>query len=218
MRAAAVIPAYNAEKSIGEVIERTLQFVERVVVIDDGSKDRTSDQIRLYDVEGIFLENNKGKANAIRLGLKRSASFDAVVALDADLQHRPEEIPALLSEIEKGADLCVGSRFLSDHSSMPFSNRFSNSVASRLVSFFAGQRLTDPQSGFRALRGTLIPDLELKAERYSIEHIMILEAARKKFMIKEVPITCLYGDEESSIRTIRDTVRVTKDILGFVLR
>lgn len=217
MRSAAVIPAYNASNTVGEVIERTLPFVERVIVIDDGSSDRTADEIKKYDVEGVFLNKNAGKANAIRLGLDKSRKFDAVVALDADLQHQPEEIPRLLSAIKGGADLCIGSRFLSDHSSMPFSNRFSNAVASRLISLFAGERLTDPQSGFRALNNTIIPQLELKAERYSIEHIMILEAARKGFRIKEVPVTCLYGDEESGVSAITDTIRVTRDIIRFLL-
>ncbi len=217
MRIGAVIPAYNVEDTIEEVVDRTIPFVERIIVVDDGSDDSTASLAKCNGADCFKLEKNTGKANATKMGLRKCGDLDAVVTLDADLQHCPEEIPLLIEEIKNGTDLCIGSRFFKENSSMPWANRFSNAIASRVISRLSGQRLTDPQSGFRAIHSRILPHLELKAERYSIEHIMILEAARKKFRIREVPISCIYGDERSNIRIFSDSLRVTYDILRFVL-
>lgn len=218
MRSAAVIPSYNVERSIGEVVKRAVSFVDLVVVVDDGSIDTTAEEARRNGAKVISLEENTGKANATKVGLKNCLDYTAVVTLDGDLQHCPEEIPRLLAEIEQGADLCIGSRFLNGQVSMPLGNRISNRVASRIISTISGQRISDPQSGFRALDGEVLPRLELRAEKYAIEHVMILEAAKKGLEIREVPINCIYGDEESQIRVFSDTIRVAYDILRFVLK
>lgn len=218
MKSAAVIPGYNVSKTIGEVVRRTLPMVDQVIVVDDGSQDNTAEVARESGALTITLDENTGKANATRVGLRRCEGFDVVVTLDGDLQHCPEEIPALIEGVMDGAQLCIGSRFFNDHSSMPFGSRFSNRVASWIISLLAGQRITDPQSGFRALDGRIVPELELRAERYAIEHVMILEAARKGFTIKEVPISCIYGSEQSNVRVLQDTCRVVYDILRFISR
>jgi glycosyltransferase involved in cell wall biosynthesis len=218
MKSAAVIPAYNVERSIGEVVRRTLPFVDKVLVVDDGSSDNTAGEAQRNRATVISLDVNTGKANATKVGLRECSGFGVVVTLDGDLQHCPEEIPRLLEEIKNGTDLCIGSRFLNGQNSMPLRNRISNIAASRIISFISGQRLSDPQSGFRALDGKIISELELKAEKYAIEHVMILEAAKNEFKIKEVPITCIYGDEKSQVRIFSDTLRVAYDILRFVLR
>jgi glycosyltransferase involved in cell wall biosynthesis len=218
MKSVAVIPAFNTGGSIGEVVRRTLPFVDHVIVVDDGSLDNTASEAELHDAMVISLEKNRGKAHATKVGLSECSDFEAVVMLDSDLQHCPEEIPKFLHEIKNGADLCIGSRFLGGPHKMPFGNWMSNRFASRAISLIAKQPLSDPQSGFRALKGEIVSDLELRARRYSIEHIMILEAAQKNYRIKEVPISCIYGGEESHIKIFSDTLRVTHDILRFVLR
>jgi glycosyltransferase involved in cell wall biosynthesis len=218
MKLAAVIPAYNVSETIGEVVERTLPFVDRVIVVDDGSGDNTALEAKKQGAEIVSLAKNTGKANATRVGLKECDGFEVVVTLDGDLQHCPEEIPKLVEEVRNGSHLCIGSRFFNDHSIMPFGSRLSNKTASTVISFFAGQKLTDPQSGFRALDGKILPELELRAERYAIEHIMILEAARKGFVIKEAPISCIYGEEQSNVKIFSDTLRVVYDLLRFILR
>ena len=218
MRTVALIPAYNAAGTIGEVVKRTLSFVDKVIVVDDGSTDATAKEAEHQGATVLSIGKNTGKANAIRTGLRKCHGFDAVVLLDADLQHCPEEIPRLIEEIKNGADLCIGSRFLNGKVKMPLGNRFSNSTAGRIISFLSGQRLTDPQSGFRALNGKMAISLELRAERYAIEHIMILEVSRKKGRIKELPISCIYGDEVSHIRIFSDTLRVMYYVIRFVLQ
>jgi glycosyltransferase involved in cell wall biosynthesis len=217
MKAGAVIPAYNAEKTIGDVVRRTLKNVDTVIVVDDGSWDSTAEVAERAGATVIRHPRNLGKARALKTGFKNLPECELVVMLDADLQHLPEEIPRLLEAVQERCDLCIGSRFLSSAEDMPTSCRISNKVAASIVSFLAKQRITDPQSGFRAIRKAKLDLLELKADRYSIEHIIILEAASKGLRIAEVPISCVYGEERSNIRPFRDTVRVAHNILRFVL-
>ncbi|MFQ5815568.1 MAG: glycosyltransferase family 2 protein, partial [Candidatus Hydrothermarchaeaceae archaeon] len=119
--------------------------------------------------------------------------------------------------IDEGGDLCVGSRIMSGAAGMPLSRRLSNWFASYLISFLVGQKITDPQSGFRAIRRSKLDLLELRAERYAIEHVMILEAAKKGLRVEEVPISCRYGDIESDINALRDTLRVVYHITRFLV-
>ena len=214
----AVIPAYCEEKTIKEVVERTRKFVDRVIVVDDGATDNTFEEARSTGAEVLRHEKNMGKAGALKTGFASLGECDIVVTLDGDLQHLPEEIPNLIAGIEKGADLCIGSRFLGDSKCMPLSNRISNKVAAALLNVLSGQKITDPQSGFRAIRREALEKLELPADRYAIEHIMILEAAKKGFKIREVPISCIYGGEKSHISPTRDIVNVIYHILRFILR
>lgn len=217
MTAVAVIPAFNAEKTIGEVVERSLKFVDAVIVVDDGSWDSTAAVAEQAGATVIRHGKNMGKARALKTGFKNLPECDVVVMLDADMQHLPEEIPRFFEVLWDDCDVCIGSRFLESPENMPPSCRLSNKVASSLLSFLSRHRITDPQSGFRAIKKDKLDLLELKAERYSIEHILILEAASKGLKIKEVPISCVYGEEKSNIRPFRDTLRVAHNILRFVL-
>jgi glycosyltransferase involved in cell wall biosynthesis len=218
MKTAVVIPAYNEATTIKEVVEGALRYVDRVIVVDDGSTDSTARRAMETEAEVIVNPENMGKAHALKTGFKEAKGYDVVVMMDADHQHRPEDIPHLLSALDDGIDLCIGSRFLGCSDSMPLGNRLSNMTARYMMAAMLGQKITDPQSGFRAIKREALEMLELPADRYAIEHIMVLEAVRKRFKIKEVPITCVYGEEKSHISPIRDTVNVMKNILKFMLR
>lgn len=217
MRTAAVIAAYNEGKTIREVVERSLGQVDHVIVVDDGSEDDTVREAEAGGAEVLSYPRNRGKAYALRKGFERCGAYDVVVILDGDLQHLPEEIPRLLRCIDEGGDLCVGSRIMSGSAGMPLSRRLSNWFASYLISFLVGQKITDPQSGFRAIRRSKLDLLELMAERYAIEHVMILEAAKKGLRMEEVPISCRYGNIESDINALRDTLRVVYHITRFLV-
>ncbi|MFQ5976036.1 MAG: glycosyltransferase family 2 protein [Candidatus Hydrothermarchaeales archaeon] len=217
MKSVVIIPAFNEAETIGEVVKESTILVDRVIVVDDGSKDDTADEASRNGAEVIRIDINSGKANALRQGFQNCDGYDVVLIMDGDLQHSPKEIPLLIRCIENGADLCIGSRFLKNMTNMPLLNRISNGVAKTLLSFLAGQQISDPQSGFRAIKGSKISELELKAERYAIEHVMILEAARRKFKICEVPISCRYEGERSHINPIKDPLRVIYYLLKFYL-
>lgn len=214
---AAVIPAYNEEKTIKDAIERTKKFVDRVIVVDDGSTDGTFTEAKKTGVTVIKHEKNQGKTAALKTGFAHIGDSDIVVIMDADLQHLPEEIPLLIGAIEDGCDLCIGSRLLSNSNHMPSFNKISNRVTSIVLSIMAGQKITDPQSGFRALKRETLDNLELVADRYAVEHIMILEAARKGFKIREIPVSCIYGAETSHIKPVKDSLNVIYNILRFMV-
>jgi len=218
MKTAAVIAAYNEAGAIREVVEQTLAQVEKVIVVDDGSKDDTAKEAKAGGAEVISYPKNRGKAHAMKEGFKSCDGYDVVVILDGDLQHDPEEIPRLLECLKDGRDLCIGSRILSGTRGMPLTRRFSNWVAANIISTIIRQKITDPQSGYRAIKRPKLDLLELKAERYAIEHIMILEAAKKGLKIGEMPITCKYGDAVSDIKALRDTVRVVYHMARFLVK
>ena len=210
---AAVIPAYNEEKHIGDVVRRTRQQLDRVLVVDDGSADKTAQNARAAGAEVIVHEQNRGKGETIKTGLRHwlERDVDLVIILDADGQHRPEEIDrfagaALSAEQPK---LILGTR-MNDVSSMPPVRRFVNRWMSQRISAVCRQKIPDTQCGFRMLHRQLIPELLGGAARFDYETEMLIIASRKGFRIASVPISTVYSDEVSSIHPVRDTLRFFK--------
>ncbi len=211
LKIAAVIPAYNEEKHIGDVVRRTRQKLDDVLVVDDGSHDKTAERAREAGAEVIVHEKNLGKGETIKTGLRHFLDRQFVVILDADGQHRPEEIDrftaAALSADEPR--LILGNR-MSDLSSMPRVRRFVNRWMSKRISAVCGQEIPDTQCGFRMLHRQLIPELLGGAARFDYETEMLIIASRKGFRIASVPISTVYSDEVSSIHPVRDTLRFFK--------
>jgi glycosyltransferase involved in cell wall biosynthesis len=187
-----IIPAYNSEKTIANVVRRAANFVDKVLVVDDGSVDNTAAEARKAGAKVILHSVNKGKAGAIRTGLKNSKGI--VVMLDSDLQHLPEEIPKVIDPIiSGGADLSIGSRFLGNPERMPLHRKTTNFLSKLAIKIRTNYKITDVQSGFRGL-GKKIRKLDLEsAKRYDIETVMLLRAIEEKLKIVEVPITTIYG-------------------------
>lgn len=210
---AAVIPAYNEEKHIGDVVRRTRQQLDDVLVVDDGSQDKTADNARAAGAEVIVHEQNLGKGETIKTGLRHflERQFDFVIILDADGQHLPEEIDRFVTAAlsAKEPKLILGTR-MNDLSSMPFVRRFVNRWMSNRISAVCGQQIPDTQCGFRMLHRQLIPELLGGAARFDYETEMLIIASRKGFKIASVPIRTVYSDEVSSIHPVRDTIRFFK--------
>jgi glycosyltransferase involved in cell wall biosynthesis len=206
---AAIIPAYQEEKHIGDVVCRTLKQLQHVAVIDDGSTDRTAANAREAGAEVIVHEVNRGKGQAIKSGLRHSLArqFEYVVILDGDGQHLPEEIARFIAKAEQtGAKLLIGTR-MNDVAEMPKLRRFVNRYMSRKISGLCGHLIPDTQCGFRMLHRDLIPDVLGGAERFEYETEMLIVASRRGFRVESVPITTVYADEVSSIHPVRDTFR-----------
>lgn len=209
----AVIPAYNAAMTVGQVVKRSKKFVDRVVVVDDGSVDDTAKVAKAAGARVVRLEKNSGKASAIRRGVAEALKkkVDVLVLLDADMQHLPEEIPKVVRPVKAGkCDICIGSRFLGDHKTMPRHRRLTNRATTLATNAFTGYKLTDVQCGFRALGRRALSALDFEGDRYTIEPNMVLEAAEKGLTICEVPISTVYGDEVSYIRSGRHTIALAK--------
>ena len=213
VRIAAVIPAYNEEKHISDVVRRARKKLDDVLVVDDGSVDKTAEQAREAGAEVIVHEQNRGKGETIKTGLRHwlDRQFDFVIILDADGQHRPEEtdrfVTAALSADEP--KLILGTR-MNDVSSMPLIRRIVNRWMSERISAVCGQEIPDTQCGFRMLHRQLIPELLGGSARFDYETEMLIIASRKGFRIASVPISTVYSDEVSSIHPVRDTIRFFK--------
>ncbi len=212
-KTAAIIPAYNEEKHIGDVVRRTRQKLDDVLVVDDGSADRTAEQAREAGAEVIVHPENRGKGETIKTGLRHwlERNADFVVILDADGQHRPEEIERFIAAGLSGAEpsLILGNR-MKDVSSMPRVRQMVNRWMSKRISAVCGQEIPDTQCGFRMLHRQLIPELLGGAARFDYETEMLIVASRKGFRIDSVPISTVYSDEVSSIHPVRDTLRFFK--------
>jgi len=209
---AAVIPAYGEEKHIGDVVRRTRQQLDHVLVVDDGSNDQTAARAREAGAEVIVHPQNRGKGEAIKTGLRHwlDRQFTYVVILDADGQHLPEEIDRFVNvALASDAQLFIGTR-MNDLSGMPPLRRIVNRYMSKRISRTCGQRIPDTQCGFRMLHRQLVPDVLGGANRFDYETEMLIFASRKGYRIESVPISTVYRDEVSSIHPIRDTIRFFK--------
>ena len=210
---AAIIPAYNEEKHIGDVARRTRAQLDHVLVVDDGSNDRTAERAREAGAEVIIHPQNRGKGESIKTGLRHwlDRQFDFVIILDADGQHRPEEIERFVAAAVSATEpkLVLGNR-MNDVARMPRTRRIVNRYMSKKISRVCRQEIPDTQCGFRMIHRQLIPDLLEGADRFEYETEMLIIASRKGFRIESVPISTVYSDEVSSIHPVRDTLRFFK--------
>jgi glycosyltransferase involved in cell wall biosynthesis len=209
----AVIPAYHDEKHIADIVRRTGQQLDHVLVIDDGSNDGTAQRARDVGAEVIVHNQNRGKGEAIKTGLRHCLAREVtwVILLDSDGQHLPEEIERFLSAAASATQpmLFVGNR-MDNASAMPFIRRVVNRYMSRRISHLCGQRIPDSQCGFRMLHRQLIPELLGGGDRFDYDTEVLIIASRKRYRIEPVPITTVYSDQVSNIHPVRDAFRFFK--------
>jgi glycosyltransferase involved in cell wall biosynthesis len=206
-----VIPAYQCEGTVGAVVEGVRRYLERVVVVDDGSRDATAANARAAGAEVNSLPSNRGKGFALRAGIERALAgpASAVVLLDADGQHDPSDLPRLLAIWDaRSPDLVVGSR-LADRERIPPARYWTNYIGSRVLSWMTGTELEDSQSGFRLLSSTLARRLRLRSDGYAVESEMLIKAARMGARFEHVSVTTIYNDGGSHFRPVLDTFRIS---------
>lgn len=186
----AVLPAYNLEKSIAAIVERTKPFVDAVLVVADGSKDGTGAAARAAGAVVPEPEQVRGKGFAVIKGIRESQGLaaDIVILMDSDGQHLPEEIPVMLAPLlEERADMVVGSRMLGTLRTSTI-NKFGN-FGLKIISFMVTWKwMTDTESGFRAFKAKNLYELKLVSRGYEIESELLLRALNKDWRIVEVPI------------------------------
>lgn len=218
-RILAAIPAFNAANTLPVLIDQLEKSYPHltILVIDDGSTDNTPDIVRLHGAALISHERNLGKGAALRNAFDYATTheFDAVVTLDADLQHDPAEVQLFLEEFNDDHTILLGVRRLSPD--MPLPRKISNSLSTFVASVFAGRRIVDSQSGFRLIPTRVLRSLQLVSNRYDLEPELIIRACRAGFQIKGIPITTIYNDSASSIQPLRDTLRFLKMLLKSLL-
>jgi len=211
-RFAALVPAYNAATHIEEVLASIKRYLppRNIIVVDDGSTDDTASVAERSGVLVVRHEVNRGKGGAIRTAVERLSTLsdiDAVVMLDADGQHDPQEIPRFAEEFMKGAaDIIIGNR-MAARGGMPAIRVFTNRLTSAIVSLRAGQRIPDSQNGYRLVRASLIRRLDLVTSRYEIDSEIIIKACHAGGRVSSIPVSTIYGSEKSAIRPFHDSIR-----------
>ena len=196
MKIIITIPAYNEESTIGTVIQGIKQtmiqtkYDYEIIVVDDGSTDRTAENARKAGAIVFSHPYNYGLAETFRTEMEKALQSDAdiIVHIDADNQYRANEIPKLIEPVEKGeADLVLGSRFMGTIEEMPVMKRWGNIAFSKVVSQISGIKITDAQTGFRAFTREFAEKITI-ISTYTYTQEQIIKAVRNKFKVKEVPI------------------------------
>jgi glycosyltransferase involved in cell wall biosynthesis len=189
------------------VIEGLMAQGLPVLVVDDGSRDRTAEVATRAGAE-VLRRANGGKGTAIIAGCRHAVEqgYRRVLLLDGDGQHDPAEAPRLIRAAQDGADLVIGKRML-DLGRQPLYRRGFNRLSSILVTLAAGRSIRDSQSGYRVCDPRLLLSLPLTGHRYDLETEMCILAARAGRRVVEVPITVIYNDKVSGVHPLFDTLR-----------
>jgi glycosyltransferase involved in cell wall biosynthesis len=214
----AIIPAYSEERFIAQVVRQVLQYIKAVLVIDDGSSDRTAGNAEAAGAIVVRHSTNLGKGAALKTGLRCGAAGDArfFLFLDGDGQHDPSDIPAFFAAInDSGADLIVGNR-MNDAGSMPLVRRLTNQFMSWQIGKVCKITLPDSQCGFRLARKELLPVLMSSGDRFEFETESIILAVRRRFRVGFVPIRTIYASQRSKVRPLHDTLRYVRLISKYL--
>jgi glycosyltransferase involved in cell wall biosynthesis len=193
----AVIPAYNEENHIMMIVGEAQKYVDHVLVIDDGSADGTSEQAKLAGASVIKHDVNQGKGAAINHAFRIARELQpmAMVLLDGDGQHDPEEIPSLLEPVLSGeADMVVGSRFLRNNR-IPKYRMLGQTVLTLVTNIGTGIRISDTQCGFRSFSQKAINKMSFSESGFAVESEMQFEARQHNLKVAEVPIATNYDEK-----------------------
>jgi len=211
----AILPAYNEEVSIGSIVLRTLKYADRVIVIDDGSLDRTAEVAALAGAQVLRHEVNLGKGAALKTGFASLNGDAVIVTIDSDGQHDPADIPRLVDPILKGkADMVNGSRYLGGNKrNTPLYRRVGKKVLDMATNIGCGLSITDTQSGFRAFAGRTKGIFRFDQKGLAIESEMLADAAAAGLRIQEVEIGVRYDVNGSSENPVVHGFRVLVNVL-----
>jgi len=211
---AVLIPAYNASQTLPELIQKIADTFpcKDIIVVDDGSQDDTSTVTIKAGVVLLGHPLNRGKGEALRTGFGYAVQngYDFVITLDADLQHKPEELKLFVEINQNGSyDLIVGTRDFS-FKNMPLDRVVTNFVSSVILTLLSGQKIRDSQSGYRMISSRILREVKLKCRKYDLESEILIKAGRKGFRIGLVPTATVYEGSRSFINPLVDTGRFVK--------
>ncbi len=188
-----VIPAYNEEKEISKVVKKIRKYTPNMVVVDDGSCDKTYEIAQKNNVVVLKHIINLGKGAALKTGCDYAVSKGAqkIVVLDADAQHDPDEIPHFVKALDR-KEMVFGFRRLNKH--MPFLLKFGNWGINLVIRLLYGVSIKDTQSGYRAFRAKTYKKIRWNAQDYSMESEMIANVGKYNVKYTQIPIKTIYSD------------------------
>lgn len=225
MKLSVVIPVYNEEKTLAEIIRRVqaTPYDKELIVVDDASTDGSRQILQQlaqqYDnIRPFFHERNQGKGAALRTGFQH-VSGDVVIIQDADLEYNPIDYPELLKPIERGvADVVYGSRLIgaAPHRVLFFWHYVGNKVVTTLSNMFTNLNLTDMETCYKVFKAEVLKDIKIKSNRFGVEPELTAKIAKKRVRVYEVPISYDGRDySEGKKITWRDGIAAVYYILRF---
>jgi glycosyltransferase involved in cell wall biosynthesis len=211
------IPAFNEEKPIVDVIKKSLNYVDQVIVCDDGSSDLTAEKAKIAGAIVIKHEKNMGKGHAMKTLFNYAKDIDAdvIVTIDGDGQFLPEQIKLLLKPIlENSFDVVIGNRY-SDDKEMPSYRKIGNQVLDRITKLAADLPFSDTQSGFRSYSKKAIHSIDFSTSGFGVDSEILISAVDKGLTITETDVTVLY---DTGLKTsTKDPVSHSMSVIGSLL-
>jgi glycosyltransferase involved in cell wall biosynthesis len=201
----AAIPCYNEANYVGDVVRRAVPHVDAVVVVDDGSGDRTTAAARAAGAQVRRHETNRGPGAAARTCLEvgRELGASVLVTLDGDGQHDPAEIPEVVAPVLDGqAELVIGSRFLGGYNNVARYRKFGIDVITFLYNIGSREKITDGQSCFRAYSRRALDVLCIHEDGFGFSVETLVQARNAGLRIDEAPISCIYHEESHSMNPV----------------
>ncbi len=215
-RIVVVVPAYNEERFIGSVVIKILKYPVTVIVVDDGSTDDTAYVAQAAGAVVVRHEKNQGKGQALNTGFcqARQLGPEAIVIIDGDGQHLPEQLPRLVCPVLSGqADIIVGSRYIEQNSHVPRHRIWGHWAFNLITRFSSGIRTSDSQSGYRAFSPKAVDAIAFHSEGFSVESEIPFIAREHDLRLLEVPVTVRYEDPPK-----RSVIAHGLAVLGGILR
>ncbi len=216
-----IIPAFNEEKNVANVISRTITVMDQmnlpyeIILVDDGSTDKTGLIASFFAVKILRNKTNRGKGYSLKRAFNH-ANGDIIVTIDSDGEHKPKEIAPLLEAVLNGFDIAAGSRFLNSQTAVTTKlNQMGNLFFNLTIMSLTGKRVTDSQTGFRVIKREVLEELNLQSDGYEIETEITVKSLKNGFTFRELPITVerrKFGT--SKLNIIEDGKRIIKTILA----
>ncbi len=207
----AVIPAYNEKEHIAKVVKETKKYVDKVIVVDDASTDKTGELAKKAGAIVLRHEINLQKGATLRTGCEVAIMFnaDSIITLDGDGQHDPHEIPKLIRKLDK-YNLVIGSREFNKN--MPLTAKIGNFFLSKLSQVLFKNKIKDSQTGYRAFNTKIYPKILWKSSGYGIETEMIRNINRHNLSHIEVDVQTIYNDDYKGTTPL-DGIKIALNML-----
>jgi len=220
MNKVVLIPVYNGGDHIKSLLKKIKNYIDDIVVVDDGSTDNTTELAKEEGAIVLSHKTNKGKGASLHTGIEYilDKNYDLIIIMDADGQHNPDEIPRFIQHYQQtNSPIILGNR-MKNPTSMPWIRKATNRIMSIIISKMCGQFIPDSQCGYKLIERKVFEKIKLYYTNYEVESEILIRAARYGFKIDSIPITTIYKHEKSYINPIIDTIRFIRLLIDIKKR